>query len=84
MQQMAELFDEEFVRHDLTGAVTGIEGSVGVVNMLQLMLAAFPDLHLSIEDIVEGSVTLTLHAKGAFLCDEQTSDLLLLIIALHS
>lgn len=57
-------FTNDFKRHDLAGAfpATG-SGSEEPINFLQLLMKAFPDLKMSIEDIFSNGPRATAHFK---------------------
>ncbi len=50
----AELIAPDFVRHDLADLWPGVGGQDGVQDFLRMLVEAAPDLHLDIEDLVEG------------------------------
>lgn len=57
-------FTKDFIRHDLTGAFPATSsGSGEPINFLQLLLKAFPDLNMSVEDIFSNGPRATAHFK---------------------
>lgn len=47
----ASIATPTFIRHDLTGAVPGVEGQQGATRLIDRLKAGIPDLRLEIEDI---------------------------------
>lgn len=56
----------DFVRHDLTGAIPGVEGRAGAVDFIRGLMASISGLHLDIVDIfgADDKVTVRFVARG--------------------
>lgn len=73
------LASPSFLRHDLTGVIPNVRTNQGAVDFVQLMLGAFPDLNLLIQDIFSTHDKVTVRYlmsgthKGAFMGIAPTS-----------